>query len=95
MPIITEVMCTENFDIVEAYTDILQIGARNIKFPFKESGKIKQTCTIKRDCLQPSKNYCMQREYIMTGGNTKVILCERGIRTFETYKKYIGCYSCY
>lgn len=89
MPIITEVMCTENFDIVEAYTDILQIGARNMQnFPLlKKAGKSNKPVLLKRGLSATIEELLMAAEYIMTGGNTKVILCERGIRTFETYTR--------
>lgn len=89
MPIVTEVMCTEIFDVVETYTDILQIGARNMQnFPLlKRAGKSNKPVLLKRGMSATVEELLMSAEYIMSGGNTKVILCERGIRTFETYTR--------
>ncbi|HZX21136.1 MAG TPA: 3-deoxy-7-phosphoheptulonate synthase [Clostridia bacterium] len=89
MPIVTEVMCTDIFDIVEAYADILQIGARNMQnFPLlKRAGKSDKPVLLKRGMSATIEELLMSAEYIMAEGNAKVILCERGIRTFETYTR--------
>ena len=89
MPIVTEVMCTEIFDIVESYADILQIGARNMQnFPLlKRAGKSDKPILLKRGMSATIEELLMSAEYIMAEGNTEVILCERGIRTFETYTR--------
>lgn len=89
MPIVTEVMCTEIFDVVEAYADILQIGARNMQnFPLlRRAGKSNKPILLKRGMSATIEELLMSAEYIMAEGNTKVILCERGIRTFETYTR--------
>lgn len=89
MPIVTEVMCTEIFDTVEAYADILQIGARNMQnFPLlKRAGKSDKPVLLKRGMSATIEELLMSAEYIMSEGNTNVILCERGIRTFETYTR--------
>ena len=89
MPIVTEVMCTEIFDVVESYTDILQIGARNMQnFPLlKRAGKSDKPVLLKRGMSATIEELLMSAEYIMAEGNAKVILCERGIRTFETYTR--------
>ncbi|HZX21135.1 MAG TPA: 3-deoxy-7-phosphoheptulonate synthase, partial [Clostridia bacterium] len=89
MSIVTEVMCTEIFDIVESYTDILQIGARNMQnFPLlKRAGKSDKPVLLKRGMSATIEELLMSAEYIMAEGNAKVILCERGIRTFETYTR--------
>ena len=89
MPIVTEVMCTEIFDVVEAYADILQIGARNMQnFPLlKRAGKSDKPILLKRGLSATVEELLMSAEYIMAEGNAKVILCERGIRTFETYTR--------
>jgi 3-deoxy-7-phosphoheptulonate synthase len=89
MPIVTEVMCTEIFDVVEAYADILQIGARNMQnFPLlKRAGKSDKPVLLKRGMSATVEELLMSAEYIMAEGNAKVILCERGIRTFETYTR--------
>lgn len=89
MPIVTEVMCPDSFDIVEKYADILQIGARNMQnFPLlKRAGKSNKPILLKRGLSATIEELLMSAEYIMSEGNTKVILCERGIRTFETYTR--------
>ncbi len=89
MPIVTEVLCTDIFDVVEAYADILQIGARNMQnFPLlKRAGKSDKPVLLKRGMSATVEELLMSAEYIMAEGNTKVILCERGIRTFETYTR--------
>ncbi len=89
MPIVTEVMDLESFDIVEQYADILQIGARNMQnFPLlRRAGKSKKAILLKRGLSATIEELLMSAEYIMAEGNTKVILCERGIRTFETYTR--------
>lgn len=89
MPIVTEVMCTDIFDVVETYADILQIGARNMQnFPLlKRAGKSDKPVLLKRGMSATVEELLMSAEYIMAEGNTNVILCERGIRTFETYTR--------
>ena len=89
MPIVTEVMCQDTFDTVEEYADILQIGARNMQnFPLlKKAGKSDKPILLKRGLSATIEEWLMSAEYIMAGGNTNVILCERGIRTFETYTR--------
>lgn len=89
MPIVTEVMCQDSFDIVEKYADILQIGARNMQnFPLlKRAGKSNKPILLKRGLSATIEELLMSAEYIMAEGNTQVILCERGIRTFETYTR--------
>lgn len=89
MPIVTEVMCQETFDIVADYTDILQIGARNMQnFPLlKKAGKSDKPVLLKRGLAATIEELLMAAEYIMSEGNSQVILCERGIRTFETYTR--------
>jgi 3-deoxy-7-phosphoheptulonate synthase len=89
LPIVTEVMCMETFDIVEAYADILQIGARNMQnFPLlKKAGKSRLPVLLKRGLSATIEELLMAAEYIMSEGNENVILCERGIRTFEKYTR--------
>lgn len=89
MPIVTEVMDLESFDLVESYADILQIGARNMQnFPLlKRAGKSQKPILLKRGLSATIEELLMSAEYIMAEGNTKVILCERGIRTFETFTR--------
>jgi 3-deoxy-7-phosphoheptulonate synthase len=86
MPIITEVIDAEHIPLVADYADILQIGARNCQnFPLlKKLGKIKKPVLLKRGMMTTIEEYLLSAEYILSSGNMKVILCERGIRTFET-----------
>lgn len=86
MPICTEVLDTRDVDLVASYADILQIGARNMQ-NFKllrEVGKLKKPILLKRGLASTMEEWLMAAEYIMSEGNENVILCERGIRTYET-----------
>ena len=85
MPIVTEIMDASHIDLFEN-VDIIQVGARNMQnFELlKELGKIDKPILLKRGLANTLKELLMSAEYIMAGGNEKVILCERGIRTFET-----------
>lgn len=89
LPIVTEIMDEINFDIVEEYTDILQIGARNMQnfSLLKRAGKSSKPILLKRGMSATIEELLMSAEYIMSKGNQQVILCERGIRTFETYTR--------
>lgn len=86
MPIVTEVMTPEQLPLVEEYAEILQIGARNMQNYglLKRAGKSKRTVFLKRGLASTINEWLMSAEYIMSEGNPNVILCERGIRTFET-----------
>jgi len=87
--IVTEVMSIEQIEMVSNYADILQIGARNMQnfTLLKELGKIKKPVMLKRGLSSTIEELLLSAEYILSGGNKKVILCERGIRTFETYTR--------
>ena len=89
LPIITEVMDPRNVDLVSKYADILQIGARNMQnFDLlKEVGKNGHPVMLKRGLSATINEWLMSAEYIMSEGNPNIILCERGIRTFETYTR--------
>ncbi len=89
MPIITEVMDTRNVPLVCKYSDILQIGARNMQNYdlLKEVGKSKHPVLLKRGMSATINEWLMSAEHIMSEGNHNVILCERGIRTFENYTR--------
>ncbi len=89
MPIVTEIMSEDNFDVIEKYADILQIGARNMQnfSLLKRAGKSTKPIMLKRGLSATIEELLMSAEYIMAEGNTNVILCERGIRTFETYTR--------
>ncbi len=84
--VITEVMDRGQIELVEAYTDIIQIGARNMQnYTFlKELGKTSKAVMLKRGLSATFEEWLMSAEYILSGGNKQVMLCERGIRTFET-----------
>lgn len=86
MLVITEAMDTENLDLVVKYTDIVQIGARNMQnfSLLKKLGSISKPVLLKRGLSATINEFLMSAEYIIAHGNKDVILCERGIRTFET-----------
>jgi 3-deoxy-7-phosphoheptulonate synthase len=86
LKVITEVMDKSQIDLVEDYADILQVGARNMQnFTFlKDLGKASKPVMLKRGQSATIEEWLMSAEYILSGGNHQVILCERGIRTFET-----------
>lgn len=86
MPIITEVLDSEDIGIVSEYADILQVGARNCQnfSLLKKLGKLQKPVLLKRGMMVTIKEFLMAAEYILSEGNENVILCERGIRTFET-----------
>jgi len=85
--IVTEVMSVDHIEMVSKYTDILQIGARNMQhYPLLEAvGKAKKPVMLKRGISATLEEWLLAAEYIINAGNKKVILCERGIRTFEEY----------
>jgi len=87
--VVTEVMSIEQIDIISPYADILQVGARNMQnfMLLKELGKIKKPIMLKRGLSSTIEELLLSAEYILSGGNKKVILCERGIRTFESYTR--------
>jgi 3-deoxy-7-phosphoheptulonate synthase len=89
LKIITEVMEPDNVEMVAYYSDILQIGARNMQnFPLlKRVAKLSKPVLIKRGLSATIDEWIMAAEYVLNGGNNQVILCERGIRTFETYTR--------
>ncbi|MDD4772898.1 MAG: 3-deoxy-7-phosphoheptulonate synthase [Eubacteriales bacterium] len=88
MPIVTEIMNANHLPLFED-VDLIQVGARNMQnFELlKELGKTNKPILLKRGLSNTLKELLMSAEYIMAGGNEQVILCERGIRTFETYTR--------
>lgn len=88
LPIVTEIMRVSHIDLFED-VDIIQVGARNMQnFELlKELGKIDKPILLKRGLSSTIEELLMSAEYIMAGGNEKVILCERGIRTYETFTR--------
>ncbi len=89
LPVISEVMDTREVSLLEEYVDILQIGARNMQnySLLKEVGKIKKPVLLKRGMAATLEDWLMAAEYIASEGNEDIILCERGIRTFEGYTR--------
>ncbi len=85
MPIVTEIMNVNDIEVFHD-VDVVQVGARNMQnFDLlKELGRTKKTVLLKRGLANTIKEFLMSVEYIMAGGNENIILCERGIRTFET-----------
>ena len=90
LPIITEVMATADVEIVAKYADILQIGARNMQNYnlLDEVGLIGKPVMVKRGLSASYEEWLLAAEYVMAGGNEQVILCERGIRGFETFTRF-------
>ncbi|HEY8891818.1 MAG TPA: 3-deoxy-7-phosphoheptulonate synthase [Clostridium sp.] len=89
LPIVTEVMSVELVEKISRYADVLQIGARNMQnFDLlKEVGRCNKTILLKRGMSATIEELLMSAEYIMSEGNENVVLCERGIRTFETFTR--------
>ena len=90
LPIITEVMSTADVETVAKYADILQIGARNMQNYnlLDEVGLIGKPVMVKRGLAASYEEWLLAAEYVMAGGNEQVILCERGIRGFETFTRF-------
>ena len=89
LPIVTELMSGEYLDIFDEKVDLIQIGARNMQnFDLlKQLGRTKRPILLKRGLNATYEEWIMSAEYIMASGNESVILCERGVRTFETYTR--------
>ncbi len=96
LPIITEVLNPRDLDLVAKYADIIQIGARNVQnfALLKEVGQTMKPTLLKRGMATTIKEFLMSAEYILSEGNDAVILCERGIRTFETATRNTLDLSC-
>ncbi len=89
LPVVTEIMDVENFDLVEAYVDVIQIGTRNMQnfSLLRRAGRSKKPVILKRGMSAMLQEWLMAAEYIMEEGNSNVILCERGIRTFVRHSR--------
>lgn len=89
LPIVTEIMSPKMVEVFERDVDVIQVGARNMQnFDLlKELGKCSKPILLKRGLSATIEEWLMSAEYILAGGNQNVILCERGIRTFETYTR--------
>jgi 3-deoxy-7-phosphoheptulonate synthase len=90
LPVVTEVMEPEKVDLVAGYADIVQIGARNVQnfSLLKRVAECGKPVLLKRGMATSVQEFLLSAEYILTGGNASVILCERGIRTFETSTRF-------
>lgn len=89
LPIVTEIMSTDYLDVFNEKVDLIQVGARNMQnFDLlKQLGQLERPILLKRGLNATYEEWFMSAEYIMASGNENVILCERGIRTFETYTR--------
>lgn len=89
LPIVTELMSAEYLDIFDEKVDLIQIGARNMQNYdlLKQLGRTKRPILLKRGLNATYEEWMMSAEYIMASGNPNVILCERGVRTFESYTR--------
>jgi 3-deoxy-7-phosphoheptulonate synthase len=89
LAIVTEVMSIRDVDSIAKYSDILQIGARNMQnyVLLEEAGKTKKPILLKRGLSATIQEWLLAAEYILSQGNDRLMLCERGIRTFETYTR--------
>ena len=86
LPVVTEVMSTEDVDLICEYADMLQVGARNMQnfALLRRLATIKRPILLKRGPSATVKEWLLAAEYLLSGGNNQVALCERGIKTFET-----------
>jgi len=86
---VTEVMDFEHFDMVEEYADMVQIGTRNMQnfSLLRRAGKSQKPVLLKRGMAATIEEFLMAAEYILEGGNSKVVLCERGVRTFSHHSR--------
>jgi 3-deoxy-7-phosphoheptulonate synthase len=89
MKLVSEVMDVSQIDLVGRYSDIYQVGARNMQnfTLLRELGRTRKPVLLKRGIAATIEEWLLSAEYILAGGNTEVILCERGIRTFESYTR--------
>jgi len=89
LPVVSEIMEISQLDLMMKYVDILQVGARNMQnfSLLRELGNVRKPVLLKRGLAATIEELLMAAEYIMSGGNYQVILCERGIRTFESYTR--------
>jgi 3-deoxy-7-phosphoheptulonate synthase len=89
LPVVSEVIDTESLDIAAKYVDIMQIGARNMQnfVLLKRVGKVKQAVMLKRGMSATLEEFLMSAEYILSEGNYRVFLCERGVRTFTDFTR--------
>jgi len=89
LKLVTEVMDISQIEVIDKSADIFQVGARNMQnfTLLRELGRTRKTILLKRGISATIEEWLLSAEYVLAGGNTQVILCERGIRTFETYTR--------
>ena len=89
MPVVTEALDTDNFGLVEEYADVIQIGARNMQnfSLLRRAGRSPRPIIVKRGMAATIDEWLMAAEYVLEGGNTRVMLCERGVRTFAHHSR--------
>jgi 3-deoxy-7-phosphoheptulonate synthase len=89
LKLVSEVMDVSQIDVVARYSDILQVGARNMQnyTLLRELGRVRKPILLKRGIAATIEEWLLSAEYVLSGGNAEVILCERGIRTFESYTR--------
>ena len=89
LKLISEVMDASQIALIDRYVDVYQLGARNMQnyTLLREMGKVRKPVLLKRGISATLEEWLLSAEYLLAGGNTQVILCERGIRTFETYTR--------
>jgi 3-deoxy-7-phosphoheptulonate synthase len=89
LKLISEVMDASQIQLMDKYVDVYQLGARNMQnyTLLREMGKVRKPVLLKRGISATLEEWLLSAEYLLSGGNTQVILCERGIRTFETYTR--------
>ncbi|MHB8906181.1 MAG: 3-deoxy-7-phosphoheptulonate synthase [Melioribacteraceae bacterium] len=87
--VVTEVMQIDQIELIDKYTDVFQLGARNMQnfSLLKELGKVTKPVMVKRGIAATIEEWLMSAEYLLSGGNKNVFFCERGIRTFENYTR--------
>jgi len=90
LPIVTEAIDEASFDLVEAYADVVQIGARNMQnfTLLKRAGRSKRAILLKRGLSASLEDLLLAAEYVLEGGNDQLMLCERGIRTFSSHSRF-------
>ena len=89
MPVVTEALDTDNFGLVEEHADVIQIGARNMQnfSLLRRAGRSHRPILVKRGLAATIDEWLMAAEYVLEGGNTQVVLCERGVRTFAHHSR--------
>ena len=90
LPVVSELLCVEDLELVERYVDVIQVGARNMQnyALLRRVGESCKPVLLKRGMAATVEEFLLAAEYVMAGGNRNVMLCERGIRTFSDYSRF-------